>query len=633
MTPLLKRRMNFEMTGKRRLAAALQITMRCVLASLVLTGIFGTISAGQDSFVAIPPDQAVNYHLNFERNFFASVEDEKVDRKNLYHTLELLEQLKGKVTTTAANLQRALELNDLLLTQFNRHYAYLYLRNATNTDDDVSLAEASALDSEVTKRTAFLRQEVMTLTPRLRAQLAASPGVKPYLFSIDRARRYRPYTLTLKEEELLNTTASNNDWADELYEKLRGRTAFKGVPAGADARAREEAFKRNYAALAAERELYAFTLTRLAAARTRIAELRHFADAASETYFNSYWTRAEVDALISQVAARANVYKHYQQIRAEHVRKLIGSSEINVWDSGMRPPQMRAPRFTIEKATQTLRDALAPLGREYGEELAALLDPKNGRMDIVPGPHRKRGGFSKGFIGTDSVFFSGGFAGSYNDLRILAHESTHAVHRQLMSRARVRATYAEGPHYLFEAFAIFNEFLLPDYLYQHETDPTLKTFYLEQFLEGKGTVMFVAAPEVELEHAVYDGVKRQTIRGADDLDALTKRVYSRYSIWPEKHDELKMQWMNVSLMYEDPFYDINYVYGAVLALKFYELYSRDPAKFVPRYIALMKHGFDETPEVQLKRFLDIDLRDPQLVTGAVKVVEDKIKLLESLYAR
>ena len=62
------------------------------------------------------------------------------------------------------------------------------------------------------------------------------------------------------------------------------------------------------------------------------------------------------------------------------------------------------------------------------------IDPANGRMDIVPAEHRRRGGFSQEFIGTDSVFYSAGFAGSYNDLRILAHESTHAVHRQLMNR-------------------------------------------------------------------------------------------------------------------------------------------------------------------------------------------------------
>jgi oligoendopeptidase F len=254
-------------------------------------------------------------------------------------------------------------------------------------------------------------------------------------------------------------------------------------------------------------------------------------------------------------------------------------------------------------------------------------------MDIVPGDHRKRGGFSQGFIGTDSVFYSAGFAGSYNDVRVLAHESTHAVHRQLMNLNHVLPAYAEGPHYLFEAFAIFSEFLLPDYLYSHETDPLRKQFYLEQFLEGKGTEMFYVAPEVAVEHAIYDGVARDSIKGANDLDALTKRIYSRYSIWPEKHDELKAQWMNIGLMYEDPFYDINYIYGALLALKFYEMYKRDSEHFTPRYIALMRNGFDAPPPILLKRFLDIDVHDPRLVSNALSVVEDRINLLEKSYQK
>ena len=53
--------------------------------------------------------------------------------------------------------------------------------------------------------------------------------------------------------------------------------------------------------------------------------------------------------------------------------------------------------------------------------------------------------------------------------------------------------YADGPHFLFESFAILNELLLADYLYEHETDPERKRFFLEQFLEGKGMEIFVAA--------------------------------------------------------------------------------------------------------------------------------------------
>lgn len=145
--------------------------------------------------------------------------------------------------------------------------------------------------------------------------------------------------------------------------------------------------------------------------------------------------------------------------------------------------------------------------------------------------------------------------------------------------------------------------------------------------------MFSVAQEEAIELAVYDGVEQGKIETADDLDALTKQIGSRYSIWAAKHDELKMQWITSSLFYEDPLYDINYVYGALLALKYYEMYTRDPKQFVPRYIALMKNGFEAPPAVLLKRYLDIELRDPRLVKDAVQLLENKVKLLEGEYSK
>ena len=599
---------------------------------LVLGALLAVLAIGQENFVAIPPEQAAHYHIDFARNFFASPEAEKTDRNTLFTTLKTLEGLKGKVTSSAENLQRALELSDQVDIQFQRHYSYLYLRYAVDTADEANSVAAATLDAEVARRTAFLRQELMQIPDRtLVAFTARKPSLKQYLPAIETARRYRSYTLSLAEEELLSATAPNNDWPYELYERLRVGGRVAALANSADAKAREEAFKRGYAEQATKRDLCAFALMRLAANRTRLARLHHFPDAATEAYFNSYWTRAEVDTLVEQLAGKADLYKRYQRIRAEHVRSFVGVQDVNVWDLSLRPAGARAPRFTIGEASQVIRKALSPLGEEYGQELAALLDPSNGRMDIVPGNHRKRGGFSQGFIGTDSVFFSAGFGGSYNDVRVLAHESTHAVHRQLMSRHHVLPAYARGPHYLFEAFAIFSEFLLPDYLYRHETDPLLQQYYLEQFLEGKGTIMFIVAPEVAVEHAVYEGVTLGSIKGPDDLDALTKRTYSRFSIWAEKHDELKAQWMNIGLMYEDPFYDINYIYGALLALKFYESYTKNPEQFTQRYIALMRNGFDAPPEVLLQRFLQINLHDPKLVSDALSLVESKINLLEKSY--
>jgi oligoendopeptidase F len=559
--------------------------------------LLSALAFGQDSFVAIPPAETSQYKIDFARNFFVSPEAEKADRARLYATIAQLQTLRGKVTATPYNLERALQLNEQAHVQLRRHGAYLYLRNAVNTTDEVSLAEQSKLYAEVDARTAFLRRELMQLDDRqLGVFVARHPSLKKYLFAIDSVRRYRPYTLSLKEEEVLSAAIIGDEWQSELYDKLRSQSQ----------------------AIPAQRDLFAFALTRLAASRTRVAELHHFPDAPSAAYFDSYWTRVEVDKLMDQIAQKADLYKRYQRLRADYLE--------NVANKRNQPPQ-----YTIDQASDIIRQALAPLGSEYGHELAALLDPRNGRMDIVPGEHRKRGGFSQGFIGTDSVFYSYAFAGSYNDVRILTHESTHAVHRQLMNRNGVLPTYAEGPHFLFEAFAIFNEFLLPDYLYNHETDPLRRQFYLEQFLEGKGLIIFRVAPEVVLEHAVYDGVRKGAIKGADDLDALSQRVYSLYSSEPA--DALKPRWMTISLMYEDPFYDVNYVYGALLALNFYSMYQDDREHFVPRYLALMKNGFDGPPAVLLKRHLNLDLNDPHLFSNALRVIGNKVDLLEKAYRK
>ena len=96
---------------------------------------------------------------------------------------------------------------------------------------------------------------------------------------------------------------------------------------------------------------------------------------------------------------------------------------------------------------------------------------------------------------------------------------------------------------------------------------------------------------------------------------------------------MRTQWITSSLFYDDPLYDINYVYGSLLALKYYELYRRDPAAFVPRYAALMRNGFDAPAEVLLRRHLGIDLRDPRLVSDAVHILEEKLNLLEAEYAK
>ncbi len=69
-----------------------------------------------------------------------------------------------------------------------------------------------------------------------------------------------------------------------------------------------------------------------------------------------------------------------------------------------------------------------------------------------------------GTLGATTGLFYGGFDGSTNAVRAVAHEAGHAIHRQFMAEHQPIAAYNGGPKFMSESFAIFNELLLLDHL-------------------------------------------------------------------------------------------------------------------------------------------------------------------------
>jgi len=622
------------------------IALFAVIAALA----FAHPAATQTPFQPIPPEAASKYRFDFPRNFFASPEAERAARSRLETLFKELESLKGKVAASPDNLLRALRLNDRVQSEFMRHYIYLYLRYATNTKNDTAREEQSKLGGEIDNRTAFLQQELMRIDDNSLARyMAARPALKPYAFVIESARRLRPHTLSLKEEELLGATYPlMTDWQGQLYQRGLDRTNFGKVktPEGEldvykqentlsnspDRPAREAGFKKMYAGLASQRDLYAFGMTRLVRTRDKVSQLRHYTGYPNEVHFGLYLRTPEVKALFERIAKAADFNKQYQQLRAAHVKKISGIEDVHVWDMSVIPPGLERPRFTIDQARDAIEKTLDPFGPEYGKELAALLDPANGRLDLAPGENRVPGAFAWGFPGSQiSIFYSFNYEGFYDDVSTLAHEAGHGVHFQLMGNNHVLPTYTNGPNYFTESFAMFNELLLADRLYRTETDPLRKTFFLERFLQ-QAMAVFGITRQAALEQAMYDGVESGRLKTPEDFDKLTKELGSRYSIWYDREPELKNDWIVVHHYFDSPMYYVNYVYANFLALKYFELYERDPKAFVPKYIALVRNGFNAPPDTLLTKYLGIDLRDPKLVSDTIIVLDKRIKQLQSLYA-
>jgi oligoendopeptidase F len=330
------------------------------------------------------------------------------------------------------------------------------------------------------------------------------------------------------------------------------------------------------------------------------------------------------------MAKHGDVAKRFEQIRAADFERAYHQLA-HAWDLSAPAPGFTPPVTTLAEARSIYHEAFAGLGREYQSAFDAMLDPANGRADIVPGgaPNRYGGGFSIGSIGSASLLYYGRYDGTFKDLSVIAHEGGHAVHRQLVSDSHVLPANAKGPHFLFESFAMFNELVLADYMAEHAPNAELKRYYREQWLGNKGLDAFYGAEDALLEQAIYDGVANGSVRNADDLDKLTLAGDGQFSIFPATTPELKNRWAMVSLMYEDPLYDVNYVYGGLLALKYYHLYETRREWFVPRYVALLKNGFDAPPDEMLKRFLEIDLSSAGLLDDGLVEVNSRLQQLEA----
>ncbi len=342
--------------------------------------------------------------------------------------------------------------------------------------------------------------------------------------------------------------------------------------------------------------------------------------------------------MLNAMAKAGDIPQRYERIRSREIEQgypqPVHAESVHqpahAWDMTLSAPGLTPPVTSLADARVVFHDAFASLGKEYQSQFDALLDPANGRADIVPGgaPNRYGGGFSVGAPGSVSMLFFGRYDGTFKDLSVIAHEGGHAVHRQLMSNSGVNSFYANGPHFLFESFAIFNELVLADFMAEHASTPELQRYYRERWLSIKGLDAFYGAQDALLEQAIYDGVTTGTVRNADDLDSLTLKIDGQFSLFPATTPELRNRWATISLMYEDPLYDVNYVYGGLLALKYYDLYTTEREWFVPRYIALLKNGFDKPPGEMLQQFLGIDLSGTALMTDDFGLLGRRLDQLE-----
>jgi oligoendopeptidase F len=535
--------------------------------------------------------QGVTYQIDLER-YFPSAEAEAQRRRAVIDDAKAF--AGAPMPTTAADLLRRLERYDALLKRLERHDIYVYLRAEENDEDN---ADAKA-DDELGEAEDLISDRVVETAQKLGAArihaLTSDPLLRPYRFLLMKSLAQGAHRLTRVEARSVALTVTPVlDTAAATYRALR----------------------KSNVGIESNQEAYAALLVSIASARNGVGRLRGFDGAAQASYFDKSIDPASVERTL-QAIRESRAYAGYLNVAAKAPK------------SGFTPP-----RLAVADAIALILAAEKPMGAEYAGAFAALLNPANRRLEICTAPQCDDTGFSVGFAGLESGVYYGGYDGDIHRVRAIAHESGHAVHREFMSRYQPIAAYNLGPSFMFESFAIFNELLFLNYLYEGAATDAQRAYYLNYFLDNATFQVFGSAEETELESAIYYGVDDGSIKTAADFNALTTKVFSRYDPASVNDPTTRLYWARDRLFFTDPLYDVSYLYAGLLALAYFADFERDSKAFAPKYVALLKNGFDDTPVALERRFLGIDLSNERaLVANAADLIGRRTDLLSKLYS-
>lgn len=421
---------------------------RPVLQWLILFTICTTPATAQQAAKTAP-----GLSVDLSRHYFKAPQEELAARDELNAALGDLERLRAQLDS-APHLLAFLEQKGAVQKLFAKHDDYLYLRCSLNRKDP-ACEEEDKLDSEFHAKKAFFEPAILAIPDdRLRSFMSREPKLKQYSFELSDIRRNAPHLLPEPQQRFLDELrAEITDWQYDLYGQIIEGIKFGAVetPAGpldvirqrnliassADAHVREEGFKKRYAGYASQRELIAFALLHTIRSQQALAKAHHFADAPLRKYESLYFKPEQTRNLLALLAQHGDVPKRYEKIRSHEIEQ-SNHQPAHVWDMSAPATGFTPPITSLPEARNVFHEAFAGLGKEYQSAFDALLDPANGRADILPGgaPNRYGGGFSLG-LGGKGILFYGRYDGTFKDLSVIAHEGGHATHRELMNANHV----------------------------------------------------------------------------------------------------------------------------------------------------------------------------------------------------
>ncbi len=518
-----------------------------------------------------------------------------------------------------------------------------------NFSTDTTNPQVGRLLQRVREQGAKLSQTLMffdlewkAVDDTVAAQLLANPTLGKYQHPLEADRRYKPYTLSEIEEQIIVekdvtgagawvrfftqlTSAMRFDWEGEkvnqskILDKLHSEdreTRRKGAEA-VTAGLREKQMELTY------------IFNTLVLDKANEDQRRGYPTWISARNLSNKAPDSVVNALIQAVTSNyAIVARHYQLKRA-----LLGLDELRDYDR-YAPLKIDAPEaaYSWSEARQIVHNAYTAFSPRLGEIVNRFFDENWIHAPVLP---NKRGGaFASPTVASAHPFVFVNYLGKDRDIMTLAHELGHGLHMYLSAEAQ-GLTGLYTPLTTAEMASVFGEMLTFEDLMRREPNPAVRLKALSHRIEDSFATVFRQVTMNRFEDGLHTARRTEGELPTERINEIwltTQRnmfgdsvtLTENYAWW----------WSYIGHFIHTPGYVYAYAFGELLVLALFNVYRKRGADFVPQYLEVLAAGDSDYPDRILAK-VGVDLTDPNFWNEGLaflgSMVEEEERLAREVF--
>ena len=553
---------------------------------------------------------------------------------------------KGRLGESSATLLEALKALEAAELKLETVYHYASLQHEADEDDTTATdreGRAMIAYTNMQSELSFIDPEIQAIDESKLNSWIEAPEFADYKIYIKKLLHFKKYILSEKEERILSLQGQSAQTAETAFNVLTNvdmnktfgtvmvdgeerqltETTYGVFMHNQDRKVREEAYKKFYA----KYEEHQNTIAALYAGNVNqdifSMRARGYGSSLEQALYGNKVPTSVYRNLIDCIHKNLPTLHKYYKIR----KRALGLDELRHYDVYVPLVKSVKTHTTYEEAVEIVRNALAPLGKEYTDRICDGL--LNGWVDRYENVGKRSGAFSSGCYIGDPYILLNYNEDNIRDVFTVAHEGGHSMHSWYSVHNNPFMCY---DYTIFEAevASTFNEELVFEYLLENAKDDEMKKYLLAMRADDILATLHRQTMFAEFELKAHELVEGGTPLTPELLRKIYRELLEMYfgeeMVFESNSD---MEGLRIPHFYSS-FYVYKYATGISAALALAHKVKDGGDRDREDYFRFLKSGGSRYP-IESLRIAGVDMEKAEPVQAAcdefAKIVDQLDKLL------